>query len=73
LELATAPNPTWTKRVQAIRKKVKDKGLRVLVTPRESYLGAQLLAAGIPQDIVEQMTIKSGMTDEQWTQINRGY
>jgi len=70
LELATAPNREWTLRVQSIRKKVADKGLRVMVTPRESYIGAQLLAAGIDQDTVEQMTIKSGMTNEQWKSIN---
>lgn len=69
LELSTAPNKEWTMRVQAIRKKVQAKGLRVLVTPRESYIGAQLLEAGIPQNIVEEMTIRSGMTPEQWAQI----
>ncbi len=69
LEMATAPNPEWTKRVQEIRKRVKDQGLRVLVTPRESYIGASLLSAGIPQSLVEEMTIKSGMTAEQWTAL----
>jgi hypothetical protein len=69
LELATAPNPTWTKRVQAVRAQVKAKGLRVLVTPRESYFGARLLAAGLDQDTVEAMTLRSGMTEEQWSQV----
>ncbi len=69
LELTTAPNREWTLRVQKVRARVKAKGLRVLVTPRESYLGAQLLAAGIPQSEVERMTIKSGMTDDQWAQV----
>lgn len=71
LELATAPNPTWTKRVQAVRKRVREKGLRVMVTPRESYIGAELLEAGIPQDEVENMTIRSGMTAEQWEQVKK--
>jgi len=69
LELNTAPNPTWTKRVQAIRKKVASKGLRVLVTPRESYEGAKLLAAGLDQELVERMTVFAGMTDEQVSQV----
>jgi cobaltochelatase CobS len=69
LEMATAPNSAWTKRVQAVRKKVIEKKLRVLVTPRESYIGAQLLAAGIPQSDVEAMTIRSGMTAEQWKEV----
>ncbi len=69
LELATAPNLAWTKRVIAVREKVKAKGLRVLVTPRESYFGAKLLASGLTQDVVESMTIKSGMTEEQWNSV----
>ena len=69
LEMATGPNPEWTKRVQALRARVAERGLRVLVTPRATYHGARLLAAGIPQDVVEQMTIKQGMTNEQWAQI----
>lgn len=71
LELATAPNMQWTRRVQSLRAKVLKKGLRVLVTPRESYIGAQLLAAGIPQDEVEKMTVRSGMTDDQWKEISK--
>jgi cobaltochelatase CobS len=71
LEVATAPNKEWTHRVQSIRSRVRAKGLRVLVTPRESYLGARLLAAGIPQSTVEQMTVKSGMTDAQWEEVRR--
>lgn len=71
LEMATAPNPGWTKRVQTVRKRVRDKGMRVLVTPRESYIGAELLAAGIDQPMVERMTIRSGMTDEQWNQVSQ--
>lgn len=69
LELATCPNKDWCKRVQAIRAKVKARGIRVLVTPRESYIGADLLAAGIEQSEVENMTIRSGMTAEQWEQV----
>ncbi len=69
LELATAPNLAWTKRVQAVRAAVVAKGLRVMVTPRESYIGAELLAAGIPQAEVEEMTIKSGMTEDQWSAV----
>lgn len=69
MEMSTAPNPEWTKRVQAVRQKIKEKGLRVLCTPRESYLGAQLLAVGLDWDTVEEMTIKSGMSEDQWKQI----
>lgn len=69
LEMATAPNAAWTWRVQAVRAAVKAKGLRVLVTPRESYFGARLLAAGLSQEVVERMTLQSGMTEEQWKSL----
>jgi hypothetical protein len=70
LERETCGNPTWAKRVQHVRKAVEKKGLRVLVTPRESYIGSQLLAAGLDQETVEAATIRSGMTDEQWAQVS---
>lgn len=69
LEIATAPNIEWAKRVQAIRAAVVAKGLRVLVTPRATYNGAKLLAAGLPQDKVEAMTIASAMTPDQWASV----
>ena len=69
MELDTAPNRVWTKRVQAVRRAVALKGMRVLVTPRESYIGADLLAVGIPQTTVEDMTIRSGMTQDQWNSV----
>lgn len=65
LELATAPNKQWTQRVQQVRKRVQEKGIRALVSPRESYIGAMLLESGISQDIVEDMTIFSSLTKEQ--------
>lgn len=69
LEKATCANAAWVRRVQAIRAAVRAKGIRVLVTPRASYQGARLLAAGMPQDKVEAYSLRSGMTDEQWTSV----
>lgn len=69
LEQATCGNVSWAKRVQAIRAKVKARGIRVLVTPRESYIGAQLLAVGMSQSDVEDATIRSGMTADQWNSV----
>lgn len=70
LELATTPNKPWTVRVQEIRRKVKDKGIKVLVTPRATYYGATLLAAGMDWQDVEAATIKGSMTDDQWNSVN---
>lgn len=69
LELETAPNRQWALRVQQIRAKVRERGIRVLVTPRETYEGAALLATGLTQEEVEDMTIRSGMTPEQWNSL----
>lgn len=69
LELDTAPNPTWTKRVQALRKRAAEKGLRILITPRASYQGGLLLAAGLDKSVVEKATVRRGLTDDQWKQI----
>jgi hypothetical protein len=67
---ATCSNIPWVMRVKAVSDRVKAKGIRVVVTPRECYIGASLLAAGIDQEDVEAMTIRSGMTQEQWSQVS---
>jgi cobaltochelatase CobS len=69
LERLTAPNLEWTKRVQGIRKSAREMGLKVLVTPRASYYGGALLAAGLSVEQVEMATIGSKMTSEQWNRI----
>lgn len=69
LELALTGNDDWCKRVQALRAKAKDKGLKVIISPRASLNGAKLLAHGMPQNVVEQVTIRQAMTDEQWRSI----
>jgi cobaltochelatase CobS len=71
LELAICPNKDWCKRVQAVRKTVQARGLKgVLVSPRASLYGASLLAAGMPQNIVERMTLQKSMTPDQWKQVS---
>ena len=69
LELALSGNPEWCKRVQRYRKRAADKGLRVLITPRATLYGASLIAAGFDMDEAAEMTIRNGMTDEQWESI----
>lgn len=69
LERDTCPNPEWVKRVQQVRARVREKGIRVLVTPRASYYGAALFAAGLNQEQVEHATIRAAMTAEQWAQV----
>lgn len=69
LERDTCPNPKWAERVQAVRGKVKAKGIKVLVTPRASYYGAALLEAGIPWAEVEAMTLRKAMNTDQWESV----
>jgi cobaltochelatase CobS len=69
LELVIAGNAQWVKRVQALRAKAKAKGLKVMISPRASEYGAGLLAQGLDQSLVEELTVKQGMTAEQWESI----
>lgn len=69
LETQISGNVTWAKRVQTIRARAREKGLKVLITPRATIMGAKLLAVGIPQSDVETSVIRGAMTDDQWSSI----
>ena len=64
LERKLANNDAWVDRVQAIRKVVFDKREKVIVSPRASYHGADLLNAGFLQSKVEEMVIWKGINKE---------
>jgi len=70
LELATVGNTEWVTRVQGIRKAVKKAGIKVLITPRASYFGAALLAVGMAREQVERITLRKGMSEDQWKSLN---
>jgi hypothetical protein len=65
LERDTSGNPEWARRVQAARQKAKDKGLKVLITPRASIDGAALIACGMKADDVAKITYLASLTPEQ--------
>lgn len=69
LERALCADSEWCAYVQSVRARVRAKGLRVLVTPRASYYGAKLLAAGVDRETVIAATIRKGMTPEQWDSV----
>lgn len=70
LETAITPNAAWVQRVQGVRRRVADRGIKGhMVTPRASQYGAALLAAGIDMQTVERMTLKKGLAEDAWTQI----
>lgn len=66
LERATCPDSAWCDYVQSVRAKVARQGLKVIVSPRASYQGASLLAAGLDRETVIAMTLRKGLSDEQW-------
>lgn len=69
LERALAKNDDWVDFVQAIRRKTRDHGMQVVVSPRASMFGATLLAAGIPKDDVIRYTVRKSLSDDQWRRI----
>lgn len=67
LETAACTDAGWCRYVQAIRAKVITNGVQgMMVSPRASFIGASLLAAGIDRDTVIAMTLRKGMSAEQW-------
>lgn len=60
MELAISGNVEWTKYVQRVRAAVVAEKARIIVSPRASIYGSQLLAIGYPRDVVCDMTIWKG-------------
>jgi len=70
LESALCENKEWFSRVKAVRAKVKERGVKnITISPRATFYGEALLRAGLKQKQVEKMTLKKGMTDEQWKEV----
>lgn len=69
LEIETSGNTSWTLRVIKVRKLLAEKGIKVLVTPRASIYGASLIESGIEVNTVAELTIRKGMTDDQWNLV----
>jgi hypothetical protein len=61
LERAIAGNDDWTARVQALRSGAAKEKARVVISPRASIFGARLLAAGMLQNAVEELTVWKGV------------
>ncbi len=69
LEAAMCGNSEWAREVQAFRKKVAAKGIKVAITPRASMYGASLLANGMRRERVRELVLRKGMTAEQWAMV----
>lgn len=69
LERKLTNNDAWLERVQVIRNKVSELGIRVVISPRASIYGAKLLESGFTQKEVESMTIFKGMSKEDMERV----
>jgi cobaltochelatase CobS len=69
LERTLCANEAWCDYVQHVRRNVLARGLKVAITPRASYDGASLLAAGVEYATVCAATLREGMSDAQWDEV----
>jgi hypothetical protein len=71
LERSLTPIAPWCEYVQKVRAVVKQRGIKgIIVSPRASIFGAALLASGIGVSQVIGMTVRKGMTDDQWKEVS---
>jgi cobaltochelatase CobS len=71
LERALATDQAWCAYVQLVRKAVADRGLNHLVTPRATYDGCKLLAAGFDVERVKAMCVYKGLDADTVRQIEQ--
>jgi predicted ABC-type ATPase len=65
LEKALSSNDTWCLRVQDYRRRVIEKKVRTIISPRATFNGEKLLSAGLPLKTVEEMIIFKGLTQDE--------
>ena len=70
LERQLSTNEDWCNRVQYLRQRAYDKKIRTIISPRATFNGEKLLAAGIRQKQVEEMVIFKGMTTDERQLLN---
>lgn len=71
LELAISCNEKWTKWVQKVRKVTQKHKMRYVVSPRQSIAGGELLALGIPERTVREMTVFPGWAEADIERVMR--
>lgn len=63
-------NVAWVSRVQAVRGKVKSASIRNhMITPRATFYGEALIAAGFTADETAEMVLRQGAPDDVWNKI----
>jgi hypothetical protein len=69
LERTLAGNDQWVDYVQAVRRRIVAKGVKVVVSPRASIYGALLLSGGVAWSDVVEETLRRGMAEQTWNEI----
>lgn len=77
LERATCSDAEWCAYVQAVRGRVKARGLKHLVTPRASYKGARVIGAAMAQgmtraqavELATRTCLRRNLSDDQWRNV----
>lgn len=72
LERNLANNDTWVDVIEKVRENIRNQGIKMIVSPRASMDGADLLEAGFtPQEVME-MVIYKGCDEDVKTKISKG-
>jgi len=72
LERDICGNAEFAKRVQKARKAARDYGIQVVISPRDSMMGASYIAGGFTSDEAAEMTFLGRLKPEQRSMIERG-
>lgn len=73
MELASARNKDWAKHVQELRKKAQEKWVRVIISPRATFMGEDLLEAWLSVKEVKEMLIYKSLSKDEINLIDLIY
>jgi hypothetical protein len=69
LESSLCSHPDWCAFVQCCRAKALEHGIQHIISPRATFNGAAMLAAGRPWERVVKMCVRKGLDDADWGKI----
>lgn len=72
MEMEIASDKNWCKRVQSLRASADRLNSRIVISPRATFEGGKLLAAGMSQSKVEDLKIWAGTSEEERQKIIAG-
>jgi hypothetical protein len=72
MERAIAGNDAWVDRIVSLRRSAEKLKSRIVISPRATFEGAVLLAAGMEQSKVENLKVWKGTSKEERVKIEGG-